>query len=202
MQIKSSAVQAVIHDEDRIVNNVTNTDPMLLTCDIETDISISKTTKDKFWNLEYTVLSLLLRHHFNCQRVKHNFLSLAEGKLLMYLINKPNKVKQINSIKIWTDAFINNANVMIDRHHLLAGYSLSYMSIIRGAVVDAHFNRVYQCDQQFRLRIAYNQTRTMSQIDGNSWLQFIARGTLDNGSSTAAQFLVSSQKPCYDFKFK
>jgi hypothetical protein len=40
----------------------------------------------------------------------------------------------------------------------------------------------------------------MSQIDGNLWLQFIARGTLDNGSSTAAQFPVSSQKPCYDFK--
>jgi hypothetical protein len=39
----------------------------------------------------------------------------------------------------------------------------------------------------------------MSQIDGNLWLQFIARGTLDNGSSTAAQFPVSSQKPCYDF---
>ena len=98
---------------------------------------------------------------------------------------------------MWTDAFI-----MIDRHHLLAGYSLSYMSIIRGAVVDAHFNRVYQCDQHFRLRIAYNQTRTMSQIDGNVWLQFIARGTLDNGSPTAAQFPVSSQKPCYDFNLK
>jgi hypothetical protein len=56
---------------------------------------------------------------------------------------------------------------MIDKHHVLAGYSLSYMSIIRGAVVDAHFNRVYQYDQQFRLRIAYNQTRTMSQIDDN-----------------------------------
>jgi hypothetical protein len=39
----------------------------------------------------------------------------------------------------------------------------------------------------------------MSQIDGKLWLQFIARGTLDNGSSTAAQFPVSSQKPCYDF---
>ena len=120
----------------------------------------------------------------------------------MYLTNKPLKVKQINSIEIWTDAFINNANVMIDRHHMLAGYSLSYMSIIRGAVVDAHFNRVYQCDQQFLLRIAYNQTRTMSQIVGNVWLQFIARGTLDNGSSTAAQFPVSSQKPCYDLNLK
>ena len=51
MQIQSSGVQAVIHDEDRTVNNETNTDN-------ETDIFISKTTKDKFWNLEYTVLSL------------------------------------------------------------------------------------------------------------------------------------------------
>ena len=56
---------------------------------------------------------------------------------------------------------------MIDRHHLLAGYLLSHISIIRGAVVDAPFHRVYQYDQQFRLRIAYNQTRTWSQIDGN-----------------------------------
>jgi hypothetical protein len=51
------------------------------------------------------------------------------------------------------------AKVMIDRHPLLAGDLLSYMSIIRGAVVDAPVNRVYQYDQQFRLRIAYNQTR-------------------------------------------
>jgi hypothetical protein len=68
---------------------------------------------------------------------------------------------------MWTYAFINNANVMIDRHHLLAGYSLLYMSIIRGAVVDALFYSVYQYDQKFRLRIAYNQTRTMSQIDSH-----------------------------------
>ena len=72
------------------------------------------------------------------------------------------------------------------------------MSIIRGAVVDAPFYRFYQYDQQFRLRITYNQTKQMSQIDDNLWLQFIARGTLDNGSSTAAQFPVSSQKPRYD----
>ena len=91
---------------------------------------------------------------------------------------------------------------MIDRHPLLAGDLSSYMSIIRGAVVDAAFYRVYQCDQQFRLRIAYNQTRTLSQIDGNLWLQFIAKGALGSQSRTAAQFPVSSQKPCYDFNFK
>jgi hypothetical protein len=58
-------------------------------------------------------MSLLLQHNFNYQGVKHNVLSLADGKLLMHFTNKPLKVKQIYSIEIWTDAFINNANVMI-----------------------------------------------------------------------------------------
>ena len=91
---------------------------------------------------------------------------------------------------------------MIDRHTLLAGDLLSYMSIIMGSVVDPPFNRVYQYDQQFRLRIADIQTRTWSQIDGNWWLQFIAKGALGNRSSRAAQFPISSQKPCYDFHLK
>ena len=125
--MKSSGVQAVIHGEDRNVSNVYNTDHMLITCDNETDIFISKSSKDKIWNLEYTDLSLLLGQNFNCQSVKHNFLSLVDGKLLMYLTHKPLKVKQFDSIDIWRDAFINNANAMIDRHLLLAGYLLSYV---------------------------------------------------------------------------
>jgi hypothetical protein len=71
-------------------------------------ICISESTKDNIWNLEHTDLSLLLQHKFNCKGVKHNFLSLADGKLLMHLTNKPPKVKQIDSIEILTDAFSNN----------------------------------------------------------------------------------------------
>jgi hypothetical protein len=110
--MKSSGVEAVINGEDRKVNNTYNTDLMLITCDHATDIFISKSTKDTIWNLEYTVLSLPIRHN-----------------------------TQIDSIDIWTDAFINNANVVFDRHPLLAGYLLSYMYIIRKAVVDAPFYR-------------------------------------------------------------
>jgi len=94
---------------------------MFLTCNNETDIFISKSTKDKIWNLEYTDLSLLLRQNVNCQSEKHNFLSLSDGKLVMHPTNKPLKVKQIDSIEIRTDAFINYAKAMIDRHPLLAG---------------------------------------------------------------------------------
>ena len=157
--MKLVGVQAVINGEDRNVSNAYNTDTMLLACNNETDIFISKSTKENNWNLEYTDLSLLLQH-FNCQSEKHNFLKLADGKLVMHPTNKPLKVKQIDSIGIWTDAFINYAKVVIDILPLLAGDLLSYMSIIRGAVVDALFYRVYQYDQQF-------QTRTWSQIDGN-----------------------------------
>jgi hypothetical protein len=82
--MKSSGIQAVINGEDRNVNNVFNTDPFLFTCNNETDIFISKSTKDKIWNLEYTDFSLLLRQNFNCQSEKHNFLSLADGKLVMH----------------------------------------------------------------------------------------------------------------------
>ena len=128
--MKSSGVQADINGEDRKVNNAYNTDPMLITCDNATDIFISKSTKDTIWNLEYTGLSLLLRHNFNCQSEKHNFLSHADGKLLIHLTNKPLKVKQIDSIEISTDAFI-NYKVMINRYPLLAGDLLSCMSKLR-----------------------------------------------------------------------
>jgi hypothetical protein len=40
--------------------------------------------------------------------------------------NKPLKVKQFDSIDIWTDAFINNANVMIDRQDLYYIHCLRY----------------------------------------------------------------------------
>jgi hypothetical protein len=39
---------------------------------------------------------------------------LADGKLVMHPTHKPLKVKQIDSIGIWTDAFINYAKVVID----------------------------------------------------------------------------------------
>ena len=44
---------------------------------------------------------------------------------------------------------------MIDWHHLLAGYLLSYMSIIRGAVVDAPLS----IRPTISTSNCYNQTR-------------------------------------------
>jgi hypothetical protein len=56
----------------------------------------------------------------------NNFLALADGKLVMHPTNKPFKVKQIDSIGIWTDAFINYAKVVID----IKGSGCHYSSIL------------------------------------------------------------------------
>jgi hypothetical protein len=45
----------------------------------------------------------------------------------------------------------------------------------------------YNYDKQFRLRIAQNPIRSWSQIDGNLWLRFIARGALGGQLSQQPQ---------------
>jgi hypothetical protein len=48
----------------------------------------------------------------------------------MNLTHKSLEVKEIDSIYIWTDPLINNANIMIDRQPLLSRNSLLYISIM------------------------------------------------------------------------
>jgi hypothetical protein len=53
----------------------------------------------------------------------------------------------------WTDAFCNFTTVALQRHPMLATALIPYMILIRGAVSDALFERVYNYDKQFRLRM-------------------------------------------------
>jgi hypothetical protein len=55
---------------------------------------------------------------------------------------------------------------IITKHPLLSGDLFMYMAIIRGAISDATFDRVYMYDQQFRLRMSLHPTNSWSQIDG------------------------------------
>ena len=101
---------------------------------------------------------------------------------------------------MWTDAFINYAKVLITKHTLLAGDLFMYMAIIRGAISDATFDRVYMYDQQCRLRMSLNQTNSRSQIDGTLWLRFIIKGASGLQNPTLSNN--GSQRPCYDYNFK
>ena len=54
-------------------------------------------------------------------------------------------------------------------------------------------------DKQVRLRIAQNPIRSWSQIDGNLWFRFIARGALGGQLSQQPQIEYGF---CYDFNFR
>jgi hypothetical protein len=73
-------------------------------------------------------------------------------------------------------AHLDFGKVLITKHPLLSGDLFMYMAIIRGAISDATFDRVYMYDQQFRLRMSLNPTNSWSQIDGTLWLRFNAKG--------------------------
>ena len=90
-------------------------------------------------------------------------------------MNKVVKAKHIENIGSWTDAFLNYAKILVENHTTMASELFTYMSIIRGALADATFDRVYMYDQQFRLRKSLNPTRPWSQVDGVLWLRFIAK---------------------------
>jgi hypothetical protein len=122
---------------------------------------------------------------------------VANGRLILQPVKKPAK-KHIENISMWTDAFINYAKVLITKHLLLAKNLFMYMAIIRGAISDATFDRVYMYDQKFRLEL--NPTNSWSQIDGTLWLRFIAKGASGLQNSTLSNN--GSQRPCYDYNFK
>ena len=82
---------------------------------------------------------------------------------------------------------------------MLATDLISCMILIRGAVSDALFERVYNYDKQFRLRIAQNPIRSWSQIDDNLWFRFIAKGALGGQLSQQPQIEYGF---CYDFNFR
>ena len=200
MQIQGAQADppVAIQNGEQLLNITCNDNnaPMLMAFSNELDIFIPQTLKDKIWAFEYTDLSLLLRQNFNIPNENQNCISINDGRLVVQSVNKPVK-KNIENISMWTDAFINYVKILIMKHPLLSGDLLMYMAIIRGAISDAPFDRVYMYDQQFRLRMAINPNNSWSNIDGTLWLRFIAKGSTGVQNST-----YTSQRPCYDYNFK
>ncbi|VDI42630.1 Hypothetical predicted protein [Mytilus galloprovincialis] len=119
---------------------------------------------------------------------------------MLVISNKPSKVNTINNIELWTEAFANFSKILLQKHASLAQDLFTYMSIIRDAISDAPFDRVYQYDRQFRLRVSLNHSKSWSEIDGFLWLKFIAKGS--QGTPNPVVYQANLQKPCYDFNFK
>jgi len=140
--------------------------------------NVSQTFREKVWNFQYIDLSLLSKGNFSVPNETQNCIAVEEGKLVVQTTSKPPKARRIETIEMWTDAFLNYVHIIIDRHPQMANELLTYVVTIRGATLDATFDRVYMYDQQFRLRVAQDPTRSWSHIDGVLWLRFISgKGT-------------------------
>ena len=163
----------------------------------ELDIFVSQNTKESIWNMGYIDLAILLRNNFTVPNEMQNCISVDNGRLVIQQMNKVVKSKHIENIASWTDAFLNYAKILVENHTTMASELLTYMSIIRGALADATFDRVYMYDQQFRLCKSLNPTRPWSQVDGVLWLRFIAKGA--SGIQNVNSYNNPQQRKCHDF---
>ena len=178
-----------------ILNNL-HPDPILMPCANETDIIVSQQMKEKIWNFEYVDFAQLIRQNSQFYNNTDQKQNIAVENGILVVSTKPSKLRTVDNIDVWTEAFSHYSKILIQKHALLAQDLFTYMSVIRGAIVDAPFERVHQYDRQFRLRVSQNHTKSFAQIDGFLWLQFIAKGA--QGTVVTA----NSSKPCYDYNFK
>lgn len=157
----------------------------------------SKQTKEKVWNFEYVDLSQFLTQNFisNVDDQPCN-LEVVNGKLVLQQRQK--KIKAIDTLDLWTDAFTNYAQIIIQNHPYKASELLKYMSIIRNVAHEQPYSKWLLYDQQFRLRISRNPSRSWSTIDGDIWLRFILSGN----SAAVKPDIQKSKLHCFDYNYK
>ncbi|CAC5384571.1 unnamed protein product [Mytilus coruscus] len=146
-------------------NTFNNTCPLLMPCSNEIDIIVSQQIKEKMWNFEYVDFGTLLKQNSQYYNNYDQKQSVTVENGMLVIFNKPFKVNTINSIELWTEAFANFTKILLQKHASLAQNLFTYMSIIRDAISDAPFDRVYQYDRQFRLRVSLNHSKSWSEID-------------------------------------
>jgi len=171
-------------------------DPLLILISNEIDIFVSNQITEKNWNRQYVDLALLLKGNVQSQSQEQQVqFCLATNQ---FTIKPQSKIKKIENIESWTDAFVNFIIIYIQRHPNKAVELLKYMSIVREASVLNPFHSCYQYDVQFRLRMAYNPSRSWSNIDGHLWLTCSLFGT------SSIQSLSQSSKSTFwqQLKFK
>jgi hypothetical protein len=140
-------------------NPVAQNDPLPIPSFTETDVFISQTLKERVWNFEYVDLALFLRQHFeNGVGQKPCSLEVLDGKLVLQ--QRVKKIKVIDNINLWTDAFLNFTMVLIENHPSKATELLRYMYIIRNIAEEGPSSRWLLYDQQFRLRVSRNPTKS------------------------------------------
>jgi hypothetical protein len=139
------------------------------------DVFVSQKMCNQIWNLEYIDLAHLLYANFVSNIDKpEKVLGFDEDGDILVERSKYSKVKSITNIEEWSECFLNYIKKLLKKIPALANVLISYMFIIRSAVPNVPFEKMY--DQQFRLRMTRDHRRSWATIDGQFWLQFAATG--------------------------
>ncbi|CAC5367809.1 unnamed protein product [Mytilus coruscus] len=120
---------------------------------LKTTFRLDRQIKEKILNFEYVHFGTLLKQNSQYYSNLDQKQSVTVENGMLVISNKPLKVNTINNIELWTEAFANFSKILLQKHASLAQDLFTYMSIIRDAKSDAPFDRVYQYDGQFRLRV-------------------------------------------------
>ena len=92
----------------------------------------------------------------------------------------------INSIELWTDAFIDFTMVFSIKHPEKVAELLKYMTVIRVAAVNSPIQRWSTYDIQFRQRVSKDPSRSWASIDGHLWFSCGLSGDVSATSLTSA----------------
>ena len=165
---------------------------------------VSEANKSKIINGSYLDLALLLDSNSDKQEKQ---VILVDG----VLVTKEKPKQNISNIEKWTDAFLVYSSIYLSAHPDKFQGILKYMYVIRLGASRLRSLGWKKYDEQFRLKMGMDPSKSWENIDQELWLiymtdvpsSFMSFQTSNTVSSTMSTVVnQSSVNKCYNFNYK
>lgn len=166
-------------------------------------LNVSQGTKNKITNGEYVELSNLLDSNCNHPSVKEEkTVVMIDG-----ILTTKEKPKQlINSIEKWTDCFLVYISIYISVHPEKAQSLLKYMQTVRLGASRMRGLGWKEYDQQFRLKMAFDPSKSWDTVDNELWLMYMISDSITSNAlsipAPKSTGQLSTFNKCYNFNNK
>lgn len=169
-------------------------------------LNVTPAIKNKIINGEYVDLANL---------IDASHATLKDEKTIVMidgvLTTKEKPKQNINTIEKWTDAFIVFMSIYLAVHPEKTQGLLKYMQSMRLGASRIHGLGWKDYDQQFRLRLSYDPTKSWDTVDNELWLMYMVS---DGGNSSGSNLTTpapgqanvayksNSYNKCYNYNYK
>ena len=159
---------------------------------------VSQSNKNKIINGEYIDLSQLLENTIKHEK-QENQIVMVDG----VLTTKAKSKNSLNTIEVWTDAFIVYISIYSAVHASKFQALLKYMHDVRLGASRIRGLGWKEYDEQFRLKMSANPTKSWENIDQELWLLYmVSANTMPEIKHNSQVGLKSSINKCYNFNYK